>query len=179
MDIRTALLGLTALMAATILGLAPVQAEGPSIPDDADPTPEAYAAKVGGDAKVVPVGQLKLDNWRVYCGNRPTVLNDKLDDYAAAFSGYLILNPRLLATVSTPVKLWIHAHECGHQFRGPDEDTADCFAVQRGRRQGWLSTDGLEDVCRFISKSKGDDAHPAGTHRCESMRACYSTTDVR
>ncbi len=99
------------------------------------PTPEEYAAKVGRDAKIVPPGELKIDGRKVICGKRPTVLDSKLDDYGAAYPGFLILNPKLLARVSMPVKLWIHAHECGHQFRGPDEETADCFAVQRGRRQ--------------------------------------------
>src|SRR6185436_10864341 len=89
---------------------------------EAGPSPEEYVAHVGGEAKLV-------------CGKRPTVLDTQLDDYGAAYPGFLILNPKLLAKVSTPVKLWIHAHECGHQYRGPDEETADCFAVQRGRRQ--------------------------------------------
>jgi len=166
------LLGLSGLVAAILIGVSALLAEGP-------PTPEEYIAKVGGGAEIVPVGQLKLDNWRVYCGNRPTVLNDKLDDYGAAFPGYVILNPRLLALVPTPVKLWIHAHECGHQFRGADEETADCFAVQRGRRQGWLTAEGLEQICQFIGKSKGDDVHVSGTHRCAYMRICYADPAVR
>ena len=92
---------------------------------------------------------------------------------------FLILNPKLLAKVSTSVKLWIHAHECGHQFRGPDEETADCFAVQRGRRQGWLTPDGLEDVCRFISPAKGDSMHFSGSYRCELMRKCYTDSEIK
>jgi hypothetical protein len=113
------------------------------------------------------------------CGQRPTVLDNQLDDYGAAYPGFLILNPRLLARVSTPVKLWIHAHECGHQFRGPDEETADCFAVQRGRRMGWLTPEGLEEVCRFISPAKGDSMHLSGSYRCEYMRKCYADPTVR
>ena len=108
----------------------------------AGPTPEEYVAHVGGDAKLIGAGELKLDGRKVLCGQRPTVLDNNLDDYGAAYPGFLILNPKLLGRVSTPVKLWIHAHECGHQFRGPDEETADCFAVQRGRRQGWLTPRG-------------------------------------
>jgi hypothetical protein len=102
----------------------------------AGPTPEEYVSHVGGNALIIPSGELKLDGQKTICGKRPTVMDEQLDDYGAAYPGFLILNPKLLARVSTPVKLWIHAHECGHQFRGPDEETADCFAVQRGRRQG-------------------------------------------
>ncbi len=169
--LKGALVLMSSLAAAVVIALTPLRASGP-------PTPEEYAAHVGGGARIVPPGQLKLDRYRVNCGHRPTVLDDQLDDYGAAFPGFLILNPRLLAQVSTPVKLWIHAHECGHQFRGPDEETADCFAVQRGRRQGWLSPGGLEEICRFISPAKGDSMHFAGSYRCAYMRKCYSDTKV-
>jgi hypothetical protein len=146
---------------------------------EAGPTPEEYVAHVGGNAQIVAVGQLKLDGWKQVCGQRPTVIDTNLDDYGAAYPGFLILNPKLLNKVSTPVKLWIYAHECGHQFRGPDEETADCFAVQRGRRQKWLTAEGLEEVCRFIAPAKGDSMHFSGSHRCEAMRACYLAREVR
>lgn len=145
----------------------------------AGPTPEEYVAHVGGGAKILPMGELKLDGRKMVCGQRPTVLDEQLDDYGAAYPGFLILNPKLLAKVSTPVKLWIHAHECGHQFRGPDEETADCFAVQRGRRQGWLTPEGLEEICRFIAPAKGDSMHFQGSHRCEAMRQCYADPTIR
>jgi hypothetical protein len=145
----------------------------------AGPTPEEYMARVGEGAKLVPYGELEVDGRKIICGRRPTVLDEKLDDYGAAYPGFLILNPKLMAKVSTPVKLWIHAHECGHQYRGPDEETADCFAVQRGRRQGWLTPDGLEEVCRFISPAKGDGMHFSGSHRCEVMRRCYADPTVK
>ena len=57
----------------------------------AGPTPEEYAAKVGGDAKIVPSGELAIDGRKVICGKRPTVLDNKLDDYGAAYPGFLIL----------------------------------------------------------------------------------------
>jgi hypothetical protein len=145
----------------------------------AGPTPEEYAAHVGGGAQIVNSGELKLDGRRLTCGQRPTVLDSQLDDYGAAYPGFLILNMRLMAKVSTPVKLWIFAHECGHQFRGPDEETADCFAVQRGRRQGWLTPEGLEEVCKFISPARGDSMHFSGGQRCDAMRRCYEDPTVK
>jgi hypothetical protein len=144
------------------------------------PTPEEYVRKVGGEAKIVPAGQLEIDGQVLVCGRRPTVINNQLDDYAAAFPGFLILNLKLLAKLSsTQVKLWIYSHECGHQFRGPDEETADCFAVQRGRRQQWLTSEGLEQVCRFIGPAKGDSMHFQGTERCAAMRRCYADATVK
>ena len=143
------------------------------------PSAEEYVAHAGGDSKIIPHSELMLDGHRVSCGTRPTVQDNQLDDYGAAYPGFLIVNPRLMDKVSTPVKLWIYSHECGHQFRGPDEETADCFAVQRGRRQGWLKPDGLEEVCKFIAPAKGDSMHFSGSHRCEYMRKCYADPAVR
>lgn len=161
-------------MAAVFLvsGAARVQAES-------GPTPDEYVAHTGGAAQIVPSGDLILDGKRMICGQRPTVLDSQLDDYGAAYPGFLILNPRLLAKVSTPVKMWIFAHECGHQFRGPDEEAADCFAVQRGRRQGWLTPDGVEEICKFIAPAKGDSMHFAGSYRCEYMRRCYADPSIK
>lgn len=143
------------------------------------PTPDEYVNHVGGDAQIVAPGQLKLDGQSMVCGQRPTVLDSQLDDYGAAYPGFLILNPRLLTRTSTAVKMWIFAHECGHQFRGPDEETADCFAVQRGKRQGWLTEEGLDEVCRFIAPAKGDSMHFAGSNRCSYMRQCYADPNIR
>jgi hypothetical protein len=107
------------------------------------------------------------------------VLDPELDDYGAAYPGFLILDPKHLAAIkSTAVKLWIHAHECGHQFRGPDEETADCFAVQRGRRQGWLTPEGLDEICKFMAPAKGDNMHFTGTQRCQAMKQCYADRSV-
>lgn len=147
-------------------------------PAVAGPTPEEYAKHVGS-SKIISPGQLQLDGRRMTCGQRPTVIDDQLDDYGAAYPGFLILNSKLMSRVPTAVKLWIYAHECGHQFRGPDEETADCFAVQRGRRQGWLTPEGLEEICSFIRPSKGSSMHFSGSHRCESMRKCFADPTVR
>jgi len=145
---------------------------------DGPPTIKEYAAHVGG-AKILAVGSLVIDGTRLRCGNRPTVLDPSLDDYGAAYPGFLILNLRLIARVPTAVKLWIYSHECGHQFRGPDEEAADCFAVQRGRRYGWLTSDGLEQICRFISPAKASSMHYSGPQRCKLMRKCFVSGRVR
>ena len=157
---------------------APLCVAQPS-PEEGVPTPEEYAKNVG-DAQIVASGKLRIDGYRMGCGQRPTVMDNQLDDFGAAYPGFLILNPTLLARVSTPVKLWIYAHECGHQFRGPDEETADCFAVQRGRRQGWLTPQGLEEVCAFIKPARGSaGVHFSGEHRCEAMRRCYADPEPK
>lgn len=163
---------LFALAIGAVFSGAQVRAEGP-------PTAEEYVAHVGGGAKIVQYGRFVLGGKRQVCGRRPIVLDNSLDDYGAAYPGFLIMNPKLLARVSNPVKHWIFAHECGHQFRGPDEGTADCFAVQRGRRYGWLTPSGVEEICNFIQPAKADMMHVSGSQRCEFMRKCFKDSRVR
>lgn len=144
----------------------------------AEPTAESYVEQVGGGATIVAPGELLIANRRMQCGNRPTVIDPNLDDFGAAYPGFIILNPKKLANVPPAVALWIYAHECGHQMRGPDEDTADCFAVQRGRRMGWLDATGVEEICTFITPAQGDSMHFAGPMRCRSVRRCFGEKTV-
>jgi hypothetical protein len=139
-----------------------------------NPTPQDYIERNGGGAAIVPAGQLVLDGRRMSCGPRATVLDPNLNDYAAApYPQFVILNMPLVAKVPTPVKLWIYSHECGHLFGVLDENKADCFAVRRGRAAGWLTAQGLGEICSFISGARPDAMHVSGTERCNLMRACF------
>ena len=142
-----------------------------------DPTPQDYVERNGGGASIVPAGQLVLDGRHISCGHWATVLDPNLNDYAAApYRQFIILNMPYVAKVPTAVKLWIYNHECGHKFGGPDENKADCFAVRRGRAEGWLDASGLEQVCSFIGAARSDAMHVSGLDRCNLMRECWRQT---
>jgi hypothetical protein len=139
-----------------------------------NPTPEMYVENNKGGSKIIPNGELSFDGKLFTCGRLPTVLDPLLSDYAAApYKGFIILNPKVIQKVPAAVKLWIFHHECGHALGIKDETKADCFSVHRGRRAGWLTPKGLEQVCEFISAGKADAAHPSGAERCAAIRACY------
>jgi hypothetical protein len=139
-----------------------------------DPTPQDYVERNGGGATVVPAGQLVLDGHRMACGQSATVLDPNLNDYAAApYPQFIILNLPDLAKAPTAVKLWIYSHECGHLSGGLDENKADCFAVRRGRTEGWLDALGLDQVCGFIGAARADSRHFSGPERCTFMRECF------
>jgi hypothetical protein len=138
------------------------------------PTVEEYLKEAGPDAKLVNYGELKIDGRAVNCGKRPTVLTSNFDSWGGAFPGFLILNTKKITGLTTAVKLYVYSHECGHQFVGPDESAADCFAMRRGVRWGWLDDKGMDNICAFISQLKGDAVHPPGPKRCADMRKCYA-----
>lgn len=134
---------------------------------------EAYVEHVGGGAYIMEYGELLLAGRRMTCGKRPVVIDPKLDDYAAAYPGFLILNPTKIEQVEPVVAWWIFKHECAHQFKGPDEETADCWAVQRGRAEGWLNTEGIESICSFIRPAEATSMHFSGSERCAIVRRCF------
>jgi hypothetical protein len=134
-------------------------------------TAESYIAAHGGD--LAPAGRLEIDGRVMGCGSLPTVLDPKLDDFGASYPGFVVLNTRLFAGLSTAVKLWIFSHECAHQTAGTDEARADCAAVKRGRHEGWLTADGLRQVCAFMQPARGDRSHFTGTQRCALMTECF------
>ena len=139
----------------------------------ATPTAAEYLAR-HRSATFVPAGQLSFDGQSFACGRFPTIMNAALDDYGAAYFGFVLLNPPRIATLPPVVKRYAYAHECGHQYVGYDEGEADCFAVRRGRSEGWLDAAGMDAICDFISRSKGDAAHAFGVRRCEMMRRCFA-----
>ena len=141
-----------------------------------NPTPQDYVERNGGGATIVPPGQLIIDGYRMSCGNWATITDPNLNDYAASYPQFVILNMHYVAKVPTAVKLWIYSHECGHLFGGSDENKADCFAVRRGRAAGWLNPQGLDDVCSFISAAHPDALHVSGPHRCKLMKECWRQT---
>lgn len=140
----------------------------------ATPTVAEYLAKAGGDAKLIPAGQLRFEGENFACGRFPTILNGRLDDYGAAYFGYVLLNPGRIETLPLILKRYAYAHECGHQYVGYDEGEADCFAIRRGKAEGWLDAKGMDAICGFISRSKGDAVHALGQRRCEMMRRCFA-----
>lgn len=138
-------------------------------------TAESYAAMYSGT--LIPAGRTEIDGRRMACGPAPTVLDPHYKDFGGAFPAspsFIVLNPRLFVGLSTPVKLWIFSHECAHTTDGSDEIKADCAAVRRGKREGWLMAAGLDQVCEFMKPARGDQSHFTGVERCALMRQCFA-----
>jgi hypothetical protein len=80
----------------------------------------ARQAQAEGEVTIVPAGRLVLDGHRMTCGRFATMLDPKLNDYAAATSPqFIVLNMGYIARVPMAVKLWIYTHECFHKVGGP------------------------------------------------------------
>ena len=129
--------------------------------------------------KVLAPGTLKLAGRTMTCGRTPTLISHTFWDYGGAKKGIIILNPTKLEGLSEAARLYVYAHECGHQLYGPKEIRADCYAVERGKRDGWLNRSGMNDICTFLEPHPGDWVHLPGVKRCEIMTKCFDKAKPR
>jgi len=131
-------------------------------------------------AKVLQPGRYRLGKRRMRCRSAKTVISPRFWDYGGAIPGYIIMNPRKLRRVPAYVRMFIYYHECGHQFYGRNELRSDCYAIRRGREEGWLNARRVRNVCNMLFKhSKGDRYHPPGPLRCRKLNECYKGQLVR
>lgn len=128
---------------------------------------------------MVAPGKLKLAGRYMSCGRTPTLMSHTFWDYGGAKKGMIILNPSKLEELTDAARLYVYAHECGHQLLGPKETAADCYAVKRGRREGWLTREGMTEICTFLAPHRGDWVHPPGPVRCKIMTKCFDEAKPR
>jgi hypothetical protein len=74
------------------------------------------------------------------------------------------------------VRLFVFHHECGHHHVGGNELSADCWAVDKGVREGWLDKPGLGAVCKSFGDAPATPTHPSGARRCRNIDRCFATT---
>ena len=121
--------------------------------------------------KLVAPGRLVVAGRRLSCGTTATLLRD-FEGFAVS-STVIILNMQALKDLPRPVQWLIYYHECGHILFGPSETAADCYAVRRARREGWLSKQALEDICAVFNIAGHGPLHPDPEQRCEQLRQCF------
>ena len=137
------------------------------------------APPLHGSGKLIKPGQLLIDGLAVKCGTTPALINDQYPDFGAARRGLIILNARKQRHLPRDTKLLIYYHECAHQYVGGSELAADCWAVQKVRREGLMNKKGLKNACSFIAQLPANRSHPPGKIRCRQMIRCYNNTFLK
>jgi hypothetical protein len=120
-------------------------------------------------------GSLEMGGRKLRCGPVRIMLPRRLPNLGVAGPGMIALNPRLLSQYPEIVRLFVFYHECGHHHVGGSELGADCWAVHRGVREGWLDRDGLGQVCRSVRDEPASSTHPSGRRRCGNLDRCFAT----
>ena len=121
-------------------------------------------------------GTVEIAGRALSCGRIRVSLDRRIPSEGAAAPGMLILNPRLLSAQPQTVRLFVFYHECGHHNVGESELKADCWAVDRGVRDGWLDQRGIRDVCQSFDGMPETETHPSAKRRCRNLDQCFATS---
>jgi hypothetical protein len=123
-------------------------------------------------------GTLEIAGRTVRCGRVRNILDARLPNLGISIpdKGLLVMNPMLLRRYPESVRLFVFHHECGHHHVGGDELKADCWAVDRGIRDGWLDKQRLGDVCRSFGNAPATPTHPSAASRCRNLERCFAST---
>jgi len=124
--------------------------------------------------KAVAPGRLVIEGRRLSCGRTQTLLRD-FEGFAVS-STVIMLNMQALQGLPRQVQWLIYYHECGHILFGPSEHAADCYAVKRARREGWLNDQVLNDICAAFNIAGHGPVHPDPEERCNQLRQCFGKT---
>jgi len=123
-------------------------------------------------------GTAQVGGAMLSCHPAEVVMSNDVPGPGFAVPGLLMFGPRYLKQYPPLVQRLIFLHECGHQYVGRDETAADCYAVEAGKRQGWLTPAALAQACKSLWHSVGDGVHLAGPERCDALQACYDAAPV-
>lgn len=125
-------------------------------------------------AQVYPPGAFSVDGYPVSCFNNTFVLTSQLNDVGMNNGrGTIFLNPSILNSMPTVLKMYWVGHECGHSAVGPSEPAADCWSIRTGRNQGWFPPQAFSYLYQMFKDSPGDMAHGSGMQRLQNMLNCY------
>lgn len=143
-------------------------------PTPATAQPLSLSELMGKNAKVLAPGRYKIGKRRMRCGRAKTLVSPHFWDYGGALPDLIIINPRKMNSLPRSIRMFVYYHECAHQSVGADEVAADCQAIRRGKKEGWLKKRGVKRICkRLFIHSKGDRYHPPGPKRCRLLMQCY------
>lgn len=136
----------------------------------------AEIAAAESPAELERDGSVTIAGRKLRCGKVHTKLDARLQNLGVAVPdrALLVINPVLLGRQPQIVRLFVFHHECGHHFVGGNELRADCWAVERGVRDGWLTKASLKEICRSFGNTPETPTHPASARRCAALDRCFA-----
>lgn len=141
----------------------------------------ANIAAAESPAELERDGSVTIAGHKLKCGNIRTRLDARLQNLGIAVPdrALLVINPVLLGRQPQTVRLFVFHHECGHHFVGGNELRADCWAVEKGVRDGWFTKASLKEICRSFGNTPETPTHPASARRCAALDRCFAGVQTK
>jgi hypothetical protein len=141
---------------------------------------------IGGVKSAAPValdtdGSIRIGARKLQCGGVRNVPDTRLPNLGISVpdAKLLVINPMLVARQPKLVRLFVFHHECGHHHVGASEFNADCWAVRRGVRDGWLDKARLAQVCNSFGSAPGHRHTSLRKTTLRQYRAVFCRDNVR
>jgi hypothetical protein len=140
----------------------------------------ANAAEAASPVSLQRDGSVEIAGRKLRCARVRNTLDPRLPNLGISIPArrLLIINPALLQRYSDTVRLFVFHHECGHHHVGGSELSADCWAVERGVREGWLAKPGLTEVCKSFGGVPATPTHPSAARRCSNLERCFASASA-
>jgi len=125
-------------------------------------------------------GSVEIGGRTLRCGKVRSTLDPRLQNLGISIPArrLLVLNPALLQRHPHTVRLFVFYHECGHHHVGGSEFGADCWAAERGVKEGWLDKTGLAQVCKSFGNAPATPTHPSAAQRCRRLDQCFASASA-
>jgi hypothetical protein len=132
-------------------------------------------ASSGPPIALQPDGSIQMEARNLRCGGVRSALDPRLPNLGISVPSarLLVINPTLVARQPGTVRLFVFYHECAHQHVGASELNADCWAVRRGVKDGWLNRAGLAQICASFGNAPQTPTHPSAARRCSNLDRCF------
>jgi hypothetical protein len=133
------------------------------------------------EAQTFPPGMFQVAGIPAACGQTVwTVVRPNVGDVAKAtpatsYQPATIWIDTSFYQLPVPVQFFVYGHECAHHVIGMDENQADCWAAQVGRRQGWFTHQSMQFLTQQFAWNPGDWTHAPGWVRLQNIFACFSS----
>lgn len=121
-----------------------------------------------------------IDRIPVTCGTDIFILDPHLPVAGVnRGNGDIVLNPDILDTMPTVLKLFVASRLCAETIVGRDTSIDDCWAVRNGRAAGWFTPKSFALLLRLL-RQKPDEGWPPppGAKRLAAMKTCYASPAV-
>src|SRR5262245_43494242 len=125
-------------------------------------------------------GSVEIGGRSLRCGKVRSTLDPRLQNLGISIPArrLLVLNPTLLQRHPHTVRLFVFYHECGHHHVGASELGADCWAAERGVREGWLDKDGQPQFSQSVGDAPATPTPPSAARRCSNLDRCFASVSA-